>query len=152
MTLHRCAIRGNNSDVKRNGSRNRLDLAGTKLNRAPVKRSGPGAKVSDSGMKWNEKNMYWHAAVPPHCPLSPATLPNGTVGIPYSPIPITASGGTSPYSFTVISGSLPPGLTLTSGGVLSGTPTSFGSFTFTIQATDSHGCTGTRHYHVTVLF
>jgi hypothetical protein len=65
---------------------------------------------------------------------------------------ITANGGTAPYSFTVI-GSLPPGLMLTSYGtyvVLSGTPTSFGSFTFEIRANDSHGCTGTRQYHITV--
>jgi hypothetical protein len=72
------------------------------------------------------------------------------VGIFYSRT-ITASGGTSPYSFTVISGSLPPLLTLNPNtGVLSGTPTSSGSFTFTIQATDSYGCTGTRQYHLTV--
>src|SRR5205814_3795036 len=73
------------------------------------------------------------------CPtinLSPPTLPNGTVGAPYNRT-ITASGGTSPYSFAVISGSLPPLLTLNPNtGVLSGTPTSSGSFTFTIQATD----------------
>jgi hypothetical protein len=41
-------------------------------------------------------------------------------------------------------------LMLTSGGVLSGTPTSSGSFTFTIQATDHNGCSGTRQYHLTV--
>ncbi len=46
----------------------------------------------------------------------------------------------------VIGNSLPPGLTLTSGGVLSGTPTLFGSFTFAIQANDSHRCTGKRQY------
>jgi len=81
--------------------------------------------------------------------LSPSTLPNGTVGHSYSKT-IKASGGTSPYSFIVISGSLPPGLTLSSSGVLSGTPTSSGTFTFAIQATDRNGCTGTRSYGLTV--
>src|SRR5437762_2707082 len=75
----------------------------------------------------------------PTCPtiiLSPPNLPNGTVGISYSRT-ITASGGTSPYLFQVVSGSLPPLLTLNPNtGVLSGTPTSFGSFTFVIRATD----------------
>src|SRR6202030_1742392 len=82
--------------------------------------------------------------------LSPATLPNGTVGDSYSQT-FTASGGISPYSFMVDSGSLPPGLTLShgSGAVLSGTPTSSGSFTFTIQARDSYGCTGTRQLSLT---
>ena len=86
------------------------------------------------------------------CPtinLNPGGLPHGTVGHSYSKN-IAAGGGTSPYSFTVVSGTLPPGLALTSSGVLSGTPTSSGSFTFAIQATDRNGCTGTRQYSITV--
>ena len=55
--------------------------------------------------------------------LSPSTLPNGRKNHSYSQT-ITASGGTSPYTFSKTSGSLPPGLSLSSGGVLSGTPTS----------------------------
>lgn len=62
----------------------------------------------------------------------------------------TASGGSSPYTFTKSSGTLPNGLSLSSSGTLSGTPTSTGSFTFTVQATASNGCTGTRSYTVTV--
>jgi len=49
-----------------------------------------------------------------------------------------------------ISGSLPQGLLVSNSGVLAGTPALRGSFTFTIQATDSYGCTGTRQYHITV--
>ncbi len=51
-----------------------------------------------------------------------STLPNGTIGVAYNAT-ITASGGTSPYTFAVASGALPPGLALSSGGVISGTPT-----------------------------
>jgi len=87
------------------------------------------------------------------CPtinLNPHALANGRVGYSYSQT-ITASGGTSPYSFIVISGSLPPVLTLNQNtGVLAGTPTSKGSFMFTIQADDSYGCSGTWQYHITV--
>jgi large repetitive protein len=50
---------------------------------------------------------------------------------------LTASGGTSPYTFSVTSGSLPPGLSLSSSGVLSGTPTYTGAYNFTVQARDS---------------
>jgi hypothetical protein len=85
------------------------------------------------------------------CPtitLSPSTLPGGTVDIPYSET-ITASGGTTPYIFTS-TGTLPSGLTLSSGGVLSGTPTEIGSFTFTVIATDANGCTGSQGYTVAV--
>lgn len=77
--------------------------------------------------------------------LSPSTLPGGTVGTAYSET-ITASGGTAPYSFAVTAGSLPPGLSLSSGGVLSGTPTTAGSYSFTISATDSNSNTGSQAY------
>ncbi|NLS01747.1 autotransporter outer membrane beta-barrel domain-containing protein, partial [Rhizobium sp. P38BS-XIX] len=42
-----------------------------------------------------------------------------------------------PYSYAVTAGALPQGLTLSSGGLLSGTPTSAGTFNFTVSATDS---------------
>ncbi|MBI4548082.1 MAG: putative Ig domain-containing protein [Ignavibacteriae bacterium] len=81
--------------------------------------------------------------------LSPSTLPNGTEGVAYNQT-ITASGGIAPYSFAVTSGVLPPGLSLSSGGVLSGTPTTVGSFAFTITATDDNNCTGSRSYAITI--
>lgn len=74
--------------------------------------------------------------------VSPATLPNGTNGVPYTQT-LTASGGVAAYAFTVVGGSLPAGLTL-AGAVLSGTPTA-GS-TFTIRATDANGCFGDHIY------
>jgi hypothetical protein len=81
------------------------------------------------------------AATCPVITLSPATLPLGNLGVPYSQ-QITPSGGTGPYVFTVVSGTLPTGLTLSSGGLLSGTPTTLGSSPVTIQATDANGCPG----------
>ena len=81
--------------------------------------------------------------------VNPATLPNGFVGTAYSQT-LTATGGTAPYTFTVTTGSLPNGLTLASGGALTGTPTTLGTFTFTVTATDNTGCTGTRAYTVIV--
>jgi hypothetical protein len=59
---------------------------------------------------------------------------------------LTASGGTSPYTWSISSGTLPTGLALTSAGVLSGTPTTATSQTFTVQALDVNGCPGTRTY------
>ncbi|WP_395742930.1 beta strand repeat-containing protein [Prosthecobacter sp.] len=82
------------------------------------------------------------------CPvvtLSPTTLATATVNSAYSQT-ITSSGGASPYTYTVSSGTLPAGLTLSSAGVLSGTPTSTTSRTFTITATDANGCPGSRSY------
>ncbi|MHB8680279.1 MAG: putative Ig domain-containing protein, partial [Rudaea sp.] len=78
----------------------------------------------------------------PTITLSPTSLPNGTNNVAYASQTITASGGTSPYTYAVTSGALPPGLTLSSAGVLSGTPTAGGTFNFTVTATDSSTGTG----------
>ena len=90
---------------------------------------------------------------PPAITLSPSTLPSGTVGTPYGTLTISASNGTSPYTF-VWTGTPPPGLMLSSVGVLSGKPTTAGSFSFTIKATDaSTGTgpyTGSRNYSMTI--
>ncbi|MEO6154476.1 MAG: autotransporter domain-containing protein, partial [Thermomonas sp.] len=82
--------------------------------------------------------------------LSPTTLPGGTLGVAYSQT-ITASGGTTPYSFAVTAGSLPTGLVLTSAGVLSGTPTASGTYAFTITATDLFGSTGSQAYTLVIV-
>ena len=64
------------------------------------------------------------------------TMPAAGAARPYSqPLPIT--GGTLPYNTTVTRGALPPGLALSSNGILSGTPSSAGSFTFTVSVNDS---------------
>jgi hypothetical protein len=78
--------------------------------------------------------------------VSPATLPAGAVGIPYSEI-ITAPGIAGPYTFSVVTGALPAGLTLnTSTGILSGTPSSPGTADFSVQFIDSLGNRGQRPY------
>jgi hypothetical protein len=63
-------------------------------------------------------------------------LPAGTVGSAYSST-VQATGGTPPYVYTITSGALPAGLTLLSSGIISGTPTTAGVASFSIQATDS---------------
>jgi hypothetical protein len=89
------------------------------------------------------------------CPaitIEPATLPAAQKGVAYSQT-LTASGGTGPYTFAVTAGSLPPGLTLDPNtGVLSGTPTANGSYSFTVTATDANGCTGSQAYSTFAVF
>jgi len=74
--------------------------------------------------------------------LPPTTLAGGQVGFAYNATLNPASGGTAPYSYAVTSGALPGGLTLSAGGTLSGTPTTFGTFTFAVTATDSSAGSG----------
>ena len=68
-------------------------------------------------------------------PAPPAT---GQVGVPYSfTFNATGTGGTPPFSFSY-TGNLPPGVTLNGNtGVLSGTPTTAGAYTFSLSAADS---------------
>ncbi|HEX8151824.1 MAG TPA: ice-binding family protein [Thermoanaerobaculia bacterium] len=96
-----------------------------------------------------ESNTVSCAAACTALTLAPSTLPDGTLGVVYNQL-ITATGGTAPYTFTVISGSLPPGLTLGSNGALTGTPTTAGSFTFTVRGADANGCIGTRIYTIVI--
>lgn len=70
--------------------------------------------------------------------VAPASPPTGTVTYPYPGFSFSvASGGSPPFTWTVTAGTLPPGLMLGSDGSLTGTPTSAGSFPFTVTATDS---------------
>jgi uncharacterized protein YhjY with autotransporter beta-barrel domain len=77
--------------------------------------------------------------------ITPATLTPAVAGVTYSQ-PLTASGGTAPYTFTIASGALPPGLALSSGGVISGTPSGHSTANFTVQALDINGNIGSRAY------
>lgn len=93
----------------------------------------------------------------PACPvitLSPTALPVAIVGFLYSH-QITASAipaNALTYTFTVSSGALPTGLTINpTTGLISGTPTALGLFTFTITATDTNGCAGSRDYTMLLL-
>jgi prepilin-type N-terminal cleavage/methylation domain-containing protein len=74
-----------------------------------------------------------------------SSLPNGEVGVAYSQT-LAATGGISPYTWSISAGALPAGLTLSSGGVISGTPTTVGTSSFTIQVTDSAWQTATQGF------
>jgi hypothetical protein len=63
-------------------------------------------------------------------------LPEATLNAAYSAT-LGASGGTPPYTWSLVNGSLPAGVTLSAAGVISGTPTAYGSSSFTVQAADS---------------
>jgi hypothetical protein len=69
--------------------------------------------------------------------ITTTTLPNGSLGTPYNQT-LTATG-TTPITWSQTGGDLPNGLTLSTNGVISGTPTTAGTFSFTAKATNSAG-------------
>ena len=83
--------------------------------------------------------------------VTTASVPAGIVGSAYSAT-LAASGGTPPYTWSISAGQLPPGLTLNSAtGVISGAPSSAGSYSFTATVTDSASShnTASRAYTLT---
>lgn len=88
--------------------------------------------------------------------IRPAELPGGRVGLAYAGPPIVASGGSAPYALAISGGAPPPGLGLApapgrdDAAQLSGTPTSAGTFSFTVRAFDAGGASASRPYSVTI--
>ena len=85
-------------------------------------------------------------SVQPHPTITTTSLPSGSVSGAYSAT-VNASGGLGPFSWSVSSGTLPAGLNLgastTNSVTISGTPLAQGSFSFTMQVTDSTGASAT---------
>ena len=94
---------------------------------------------------------YTHHTVTPTLVITTADpLPGGTTGTPYTGVTFAATGGVGTLTWTQTSGSLPTGLLpLTTGGVLSGTPTADGTFTFNIHVTDGTNYND-KTFHITI--
>jgi len=80
------------------------------------------------------------------------SLDNGETGVAYGPYTFSASGGLAPYSFSISSGTLPTGLSLNSSGVLSGTPTLSGDYSFSVEVADSLLNTSSAQFNMTILW
>ena len=84
--------------------------------------------------------------------ISPASLPMPALSTQYSE-QLSATGGDGSYTFSLASGDvLPPGLSLSSAGDLSGTPTTSGTYPFTIDVVDTTSptpLTGSASYTLT---
>ncbi len=69
--------------------------------------------------------------------ISLTPLPQGVVSASYTGT-LSVSGGTAPYTWSIASGQLPAGLTLAANtGIISGTPTTSGSYSFGVSVVDS---------------
>ena len=75
--------------------------------------------------------------------ITTTQIPNADEGVSYNTI-LQAINGTEPYSWNITNGSLPAGLNLSSQGVITGSTTQTGNFTFEVQVTDADDNTDTQ--------
>jgi hypothetical protein len=90
--------------------------------------------------------------LPPEAPtITTEALSGGTVGEFYCCGNLFASGGVQPYTWSVVAGTLPPGLELPKGeNTISGTPTTAGTFIFTVRVTDDLGAFSEKELSITI--
>jgi Putative Ig domain/Galactose oxidase, central domain len=116
-----------------------------------------GVTVTDSSAPAETATQTFTIRVAAPLAITTSTLPGGTAGVAYS-ANIFSAGGVLPVGFTVTAGNLPPGLTLAPAAAppatatLGGSPTSAGTFIFTITATDSSvpAATASAAYSITI--
>ncbi|MFN2974798.1 Ig domain-containing protein [Terriglobus aquaticus] len=100
--------------------------------------SGPSnfsVAVRDAAQRTTANLSLVVAPAPPPLTVTTSSLSSATNGNAYNAA-LAATGGTPSYTWSLGSGSLPAGVTLSSSGVLSGTPTVSGNFTFTAAVAD----------------
>jgi hypothetical protein len=109
-------------------------------------------QVEDSAFDVATSALSITVASPLLLKITTTTLPSGTIGTPYSSTMLQATGGAPPYSWSLASGStpLPPGIVLSALGVISGTPNIAGTFSFTVQVTDTTGAIGTQLFGIAI--
>src|SRR5579864_969107 len=107
------------------------------------------AKVTDAAAQIAIAPLQMSIAPAPLQITTTSPLASGQVSVAYSTT-LTATGGSTPYTWSVGGGSLPSGLTLSSAGVLSGAPTASGPVSFTAKVTDATAQTATAPLQMTI--
>ncbi|HKQ79544.1 MAG TPA: putative Ig domain-containing protein, partial [Blastocatellia bacterium] len=107
-------------------------------------------RAADLSSLCSTSRVYTITIQPPCNPLTldPPALPKGMRGAPYNEA-LTVTDGVYPFTFSK-KGVLPTGLSLSLDGVISGTPTQTGNFSFTAIARDARGCVGSRTYSILI--
>jgi hypothetical protein len=105
--------------------------------------AGTTATLTITSVAYPSQTASFTVTLNPALAITTTTLPSVTAGSAYSAT-LAGTGGTTPYHWAISAGQLPTGITLAaSTGILSGTPTSAGTFNFTVALTDSSTVTAT---------
>jgi hypothetical protein len=128
-----------------------LNLVGAKISGTPTTRGSSTfvVRVTDTaGRTALSGNLTLNISVP--LQIVTTGLPGATKGVFYS-VQLVGDGGVAPYAWSRSSGSLPSGLTLNSTtGVISGTPSVSGTFSYTVKIADKNRKSVTRAFSLVV--
>ncbi len=106
-------------------------------------------KATDAGLRSATTTMTVVINLDPAIPyITNTAMPAGSLTKPYS-VQLDAVSGPGSYVWSLASGTLPAGLALSADGLLSGTPTTATSYSFTVKVT-SGTAIDTRSYSVPV--
>ncbi len=115
-------------------------ISGTGLYTAPAVSSSVSASVTATSVAAPtvsaSATVTISAPGPSAVTITTTAVPGGSTGSAYG-FGLAATGGTSPYTWTISSGALPAGLSLAANGMISGTTSQTGQFSFVAQVTDS---------------
>jgi len=100
---------------------------------------------------WSAVLATFRADAPVGAPsITTTSLPAGNQNVGYF-VPVSGSGGAAPFKWAIISGSLPPGINLSSDtGVISGTASSPGNYSFMVRIADANLQSSTQALSITI--
>lgn len=101
-----------------------------------------------SGWKWGVTGLRLEEQALP-LQITTTSLPDATDGVTYSE-QLDAIGGAGTRTWSLSAGALPPGIDLTADGLLSGTTTAQGEYSFTVEVADSQGATASSELSLRV--
>ena len=108
------------------------------------------AADATNGANYGQRQFTLRVVTGPVLVMVTTSLPFGNMCGAYAK-QLEATGGAGPLTWTLAFGSyLPPGLTLASNGLLSGTATGSGQYSFTVIVTDSVGQAATRLFTLAI--
>ncbi len=133
-----------------------LDPATGRISGTPTATGNSSFTVRVADTSGQQDTQAFTIVISPSSPpqITSSSLPAGTVSLPYNQ-PVQAAAGIGTLTWSIPVGSLPPGLTIvpppTGPSVtISGTPTTQGTFNFTVRVTDSLGQSDTQALSITI--
>jgi hypothetical protein len=122
-----------------------MNLSGNTISGIPTTAGTVSFSIQVNDASGGSQTAAVSIVVAPAPPLTVVTtsgsLPQGVVSSSYASTQLNATGGFQPYTSWIVvvpgTGTLPPGLSLSTSGQITGTPTTAGTYPFTVQVTDS---------------